>query len=83
MKVHNGVLHVIYRHTAIGSLEAGVGSLWNALIGAIRRAKVHDGSPIVGEIVGKLAGGASSFTNKSTGLVHGFVERILCTVLSE
>ena len=83
MKIHNGVLHIIDRHTTYLSIKTSVASLWDALVSAVFSAEVHDSGPIVGKVLRELAGGTSSSINEFTSLVHSYVKRILSLVVNQ
>src|ERR1700735_3085784 len=83
LKIHNGVLHIIDRHTTFLSIKTSIASLWDALVGAVFSTEVHDSGPVVGKVLRELAGSTSSSINKFTSFVHSYVKRILLLVVNQ
>lgn len=71
------VLHVVYGHAPIGAFKSDVGDLWDPVIGAVAGSKEEHSSPVVGEVLRKLAGCARGFLSDIFSWIHGDVEGIL------
>lgn len=56
--VGEAVLHVVDGHAAVGTIEADVGNLGHAVVGAVPGLEKDHGGPVVGKVVGHLASGA-------------------------
>ena len=76
---------VVDGHTAAaGTVEEHVGTLGNTLEGAVASAEEEGSGPVVGEVLGELARGASGLLgNVVTGVVHGDVEGVAADDLVE
>ena len=71
------ILHIVDGHTAVTALKTKIGFLWNTLVGSVSGAEVKDGSPVVGEIRGKLASCARSLVGKPVKRRHRGIEHVL------
>ena len=80
LPVRQGALHVVDRHAAVGALEARVADLWHAVVGPVARAEKEHRRPVVGEVLGELAGRA----RRELGDVFCWVHcRVECVLLSK
>jgi hypothetical protein len=65
-------------HAALSTLHTLLGPLRNPLVCAIPGTEVQNGGPVVGEILGELATGASrKLRDIVCGNVHRYIEGVL------
>jgi len=76
-RFYKAVLHVINGRAADRGLEARIWILWDTFVGTVPGLEVHDGRPVVGEVLRELASRTRCLIRVPFLGIHECLERVL------